>query len=248
MMNHSLLFAFISIIAITACSSQPDAQSIVDRAIENHGGQAYENSRVSFEFRDVKYTATQQNGEYTYTRFFPDSLGGIRDSLSNQGFSRTVDGEPVDLSFEQDSMYSNSVNSVIYFALLPHKLNDAAVNKNYLEKTTINGQPYHEIEVTFDEEGGGDDYQDHYIYWIHADDLTMDYLAYRFLVDGGGTRFRESKNVRTINGIRFADYNNYGSSEMEHPLENYETYFQQDTLSKVSEINLQNVEVELLQE
>lgn len=41
---------------------------------------------------------------------------------------------------------------------------------------------------------------------------------------------------------------NFGSPEMEHPLENYETYFQQDTLSKVSEINLENVQVEILQE
>ena len=247
-MSRCLLVTFMGIITLAGCSSTPDAQSVINRAIENHGGQAYENSRVSFEFRDIEYTATHQNGQYTYTRFFPDSLGGIRDSLTNQGFYRTINGEPANLSFEEDSMYSNSVNSVIYFALLPHKLNDPAVNKAYLEQTTINGKPYHEIEVTFDQQGGGDDYQDRYIYWIHAEDYTMDYLAYRFQVDGGGTRFRESKNVRMINGIRFADYNNFGSPEMEHPLENYETYFQQDTLSKVSEINLESVQVEILQE
>ena len=186
--------------------------------------------------------------DFVFTRMFPDSLGGITDSLTNKGFTRTVSGQPVELTADEDSMYSNSVNSVIYFALLPYKLNDAAVNKTYLGQTSINGEPYHEIEVTFDQEGGGTDYQDRYIYWIHRDDYTMDYLAYRFHVDDGGTRFRQATNERVINGIRFADYNNFGSPEMQHPLEEYDTYFESDTLSKVSEVNLENIEVELLDE
>lgn len=236
------------LLIVTACSTQPDAQSIIDKAIEEHGGDAYEHSRISFDFRDVHYTAKHQNGQFVYTRFFPDSLGGIRDSLTNDGFSRSINGQKVDLSFEEDSMYTNSVNSVIYFALLPYKLNDPAVNKKLLEETTISGEPYYEIEVTFDQQGGGDDYQDRYIYWIHRNDYTMDYLAYRFQVDGGGTRFRDAKNVRRVNGILFADYNNFGSPEMQHPLEDYENYFMSDTLTKVSEVNLENIEVELLAE
>lgn len=236
------------LLIVTACSTQPDAQSIIDKAIEEHGGDAYEHSRISFDFRDVYYTAKHQNGQFVYTRFFPDSLGGIRDSLTNDGFSRSINGQKVDLSFEEDSMYTNSVNSVIYFALLPYKLNDPAVNKKLLEETTISGEPYYEIEVTFDQQGGGDDYQDRYMYWIHRNDYTMDYLAYRFQVDGGGTRFRDAKNVRRVNGILFADYNNFGSPEMQHPLEDYENYFMSDTLTKVSEVNLENIEVELLAE
>lgn len=236
------------LLIVTACSTQPDAQSIIDKAIEEHGGDAYEHSLISFDFRDVHYTAKHKNGQFVYTRFFPDSLGGIRDSLTNAGFSRTIDGQKVDLSFEEDSMYTNSVNSVIYFALLPYKLNDPAVNKKLLEETTISGEPYYEIEVTFDQQGGGDDYQDRYMYWIHRNDYTMDYLAYRFQVDGGGTRFRDAKNVRRINGILFADYDNFGSPEMQHPLEDYENYFMSDTLTKVSEVNLENIEVEILAE
>ncbi len=233
---------------IGACSTGPDAQSIIDKAIEKHGGAAYANSRIAFTFRDANYTARQQGGDYLFTRQFPDSLGGITDSLSNAGLSRTVAGKEVDLPAEDSAAYANSVNSVIYFAKLPYKLNDAAVNKELIGEATIGGEPYYEIEVTFEQESGGTDYQDRYIYWIHREDYTMDYLAYRFHVDGGGTRFREKKNVRTVNGIRFADYNNFGGPDMQRPLEEYGTYFEAGTLAKVSEINLENVEVELLNE
>lgn len=237
---------FLVFSVIVSCSARPDAQQIVDKAIEKHGGDVFKNSRVSFTFRDVKYTARRQHGDFALTRTFPDSLGGITDSLTNSGFTRTIAGEQVPLTVAEDSMYSNSVNSVIYFALLPYKLNDAAVNKKLLGKTSINGEPYYEVEVTFEQQGGGADYQDRYIYWIHRDDYTMDYLAYRFHVDGGGTRFRQAQNVRTVNGIRFADYLNFGSADMQHPLEKYDSYFEADTLSKVSEINLEDIRVEML--
>jgi hypothetical protein len=132
--------------------------------------------------------------------------------------------------------------------MLPYGLNDTAVNKKLLGQTTIKGEPYYEVKVTFDQQDGGTDYEDEYMYWIHRDTYTMDYLAYRFHVDEGGTRFREAKNIRTIKGIRFADYNNFGSPEMQHPLEEYDTYFKADTLSKISEINLNNIKVEILDE
>lgn len=240
-----LLLLPVSLI-IGSCSGPPEAGPIIDKAIETHGGDAYNNSHIAFTFREVEYTVRRQNGRFVLTRTFPDSLGGITDSLTNKGFTRTVAGRPVALSADEDSMYSNSVNAVIYFALLPYKLNDAAVNKKYLGKTTINGEPYYEIEVTFDQQGGGTDHQDRYIYWIHRDKYTMDYMAYRFQTDGGGTRFRQAKNMRKVDGILFADYNNFGSPEMQHPLENYERYFQSDTLSKVSEINLHQIRVKQL--
>lgn len=237
-----IFFSFLLLI-VTACTSQPDAGKIINKAIEAHGGAAYDSSRIAFNFRNVHYSVKQKGGHFTYTRTFPDSLGGIADSLTNEGFNRTIARQPVALTAEEDSMYSNSVNSVIYFARLPYKLNDAAVNKSYLGETSINGEPYHKIEVTFNQKDGGNDYQDRYIYWIHRQNYTMDYLAYRFHVDGGGTRFREAQNVRVINGIRFANYNNFGGPDMEHPLEEYDTYFEADTLSKVSEIALEDIRV-----
>ena len=56
--------------------------------------------------------------------------------------------------------YSASVNSVHYFAVLPYGLDGKAVNKTYVNKVDIKGKSYHKIKVTFNEEGGGEDFED----------------------------------------------------------------------------------------
>ncbi|GAB3832132.1 hypothetical protein GCM10028895_49420 [Pontibacter rugosus] len=133
------------------------------------------------------------------------------------------------------------MNSVIYFALLPYGLNDAAVNKAYLGKTSIKGQPYHKIKVTFDLEGGGSDHEDEYIYWIHPAKYTMDYLAYSFQVNEGGLRFREAHNRRNMKGVLFADYVNYEAASDTVTLEKMDVAFENGGLRKLSDINLKNI-------
>ncbi|RDV14674.1 hypothetical protein DXT99_13490 [Pontibacter diazotrophicus] len=227
-----------------------DAQAIVDAAIAAHGGERLDQAVVTFEFRDRQYRALRDNGAFVYSRTFTDDSTGQRmhDVLSNSGFKRTADDTPVDVPQERQEAFSASVNSVIYFALLPYFLNDAAVQKEYLGETTIEGEPYHEVRVTFAAEGGGEDHEDVYVYWFHQQRHTMDYLAYNFREEDGsiGTRFREATNPREVGGVRFQDYINYTSKE-DVPLENYEKAFEAGNLEKVSEINLENVEVRELE-
>ncbi|MDZ7716893.1 MAG: DUF6503 family protein [Balneolaceae bacterium] len=234
------------LVFLTSCTIEYDAQRIVDKTIAKHGGELYKHSRTSFTFRNIEYTAEYDWGKFMYRRKMQDSLGIIVDKMTNDSFVRTIDGDTVNVSDEKAANYSSSINSVIYFALLPYKLNDPAVIKEYLGQTTIKDEPYYEIMVNFKQEGGGEDHEDTFVYWIHRENYTMDYLAYRFHVNDGGTRFREAYNVRTVNGIRFADYHNYGGPDMETPLQTYDELFKNGELEKVSEINLKNVEVEIL--
>lgn len=220
------------------------AQAVIDSAIMVHGGENYASFHLAFDFRDRHYTARRDDGQFTYTRTFKDSAdNAVRDVLSNEGFYREINGERVDLPEERENAYTNSVNSVIYFALLPYGLNDPAVNKEYLGEVIVNNEPYHKINVTFDEEGGGEDFEDVYIYWIHKGTHSMDYLAYSFHVNGGGMRFRDAYNVRDIQGIRFSDYVNYKPESANIPLEKLDSLFESNELVEVSKINLENVEL-----
>ena len=71
----------------------------------------------------------------------------------------------------------------------------------------------------------------------------MDYLAYLYHVNGGGARFREAHNIRTVEGIRFADYRNYKADSDDLPLEDYGRVFNEGGLVKVSDVNLENIKV-----
>lgn len=224
------------------------AEAIVEKSIEVAGGDKIDHSEITFDFRDTHFKAIHDNGKFQLERYFKDSITEIRDVLSNSGFERFEDGAKVQLADSIAEKYSASVNSVHYFSVLPYGLDGKAVHKKYLGTKEINGKEYHKIKITFSEDGGGDDFDDEFIYWIETNSFTVDYLGYSYKEeDGRDFRFREAYNIRDINGVRFADYNNYNpkkSSEVE--LENLDDLFSADKLELLSKIELKNIEVKLL--
>ncbi|WP_299818952.1 DUF6503 family protein [uncultured Pontibacter sp.] len=243
-----LLSGFIlALLIVSACSKKdtPDAQQLVDQAIAAHGGQHLDKAIVTFKFRDTRFRVLRDEGAFVYSRTFTNDTTGqrIHDVLSNSGFKRTADDVEVELPQERQQAYTASVNGVVYFALLPYFLNDAAVQKEYIGEATVKGEPYHKIKVTFAQEGGGEDHEDIYVYWFHKQTHTMDYLAYSYQEeDGRGSRFREAVNQREVGGVRIQDYINYTAKE-NFALENYDKAFEAGNLEKVSDIILDEVQV-----
>jgi hypothetical protein len=221
--------------------SDPKAQEIVDQLIEAYGGSNYDQSKIEFEFRDKSYGSLRRGGNYIYARIFTEDNDLYHDLLSNEGFTREIDGNPADISEKKKAAYTRSVNSVIYFALLPYGLNDPAVIKQYLGEKEIEGKSYHKVLVTFQKDGGGEDHEDEFVYWIGNDDYSMDYFAYAYHTDGGGTRFRKAYNKRSIGGITFQDYINYeGSTSFDHVDDLDEKYIKGE-LKELSRIELNNI-------
>lgn len=239
----NILFAFVVLTALS-CNTTDNAQQIVNKTIKAHGSHLLEDAMVEFDFRDRHYTYTRKGGTYEYTREWEDSVGMVKDYLTNEGAYRTINSEKVTVEQEQMDKYANSVNSVHYFATLPYSLNDPAVNKDYLGTTSINNQSYHLLKVYFEEEGGGKDFEDIFLYWIHESDYTIDYLAYSYKTDGGGSRFRSAYNRRVIDGIVFQDYINYKPlDEKNTPLEGLAALFEKGELEELSRIETENVVV-----
>lgn len=175
------------------------------------------------------------------------SFDTIKDILDNKGFKRFVKGQSFYVNDSLASVYSNSVNSVHYFSVLPFGLNDKAVIKKILSSSSIKNKEYYKIEITFSEDGGGEDFEDVFIYWIGKEDFLIDYLAYSYHTNGGGKRFRVLKEQCNKNGIRFVDYHNYKPllNKMTS-LSDLDKAFENNQLEKVSEIILNNIEVKLL--
>jgi len=228
---------------VIACSSNPDPQRIIDRAIETAGGKKFERSTIAFDFRNRHYITHRDGGKYSHERVFNDSTNTIHDYLTNDGFHREINGEKASVPDTMAVKYARSVNSTIYFALLPYGLNDAAVKKKFLGKTTINDQPYFIIEITFAQEGGGEDFNDVFLYWIHEQNYTMDYVAYLYFTDGGGLRLRKAYNPRMINGILFQDYINYAANADSATVYQMEALYKQNLLEELSRIELENITV-----
>ncbi|WP_203258473.1 DUF6503 family protein [Hyunsoonleella ulvae] len=241
-----LFYIFVFVSFLYACNASKKvltAQDIVNNAIAKHCNGNCENSTITFSFRNKTYKAFKNKGIYEYERTYKDSLLAVRDVLTNDGFKRYVNDTLVVLNDDEKFKYANSVNSVHYFAQLPYGLNAPAANKLLLGEATIKGKQYYEIEVTFDEEGGGKDFEDVFVYWIGKDDFALDYLAYSYAVNGGGIRFREAYNKRVVNGITFMDYNNYKPDNLNIELIILDDLFQEGKLKLISKIETKHIEV-----
>lgn len=253
MMKTIQLFFLIGTLILTSCKDQKPvnlylAQDIVDKAINAIGGEQFKNSEIEFDFRDRHYKALRNGWKFQYERIWKDSLNEIKDVLSNTGFQRFINDSLVSVPDSMAVKYTSSVNAVHYFSILPYGLNDKAVKKYNLGTVEVKGKPYYKIKVTFDEKGGGEDFEDVFVYWINAETFEMDYLSYSYEEDNNdiGLRFREAYNRRTINGLTFADYNNYKSPDELATVENMDSLFITNTLQLLSKIELENINVNLL--
>ena len=218
---------------------------VVEQAIIKHGGDVVDSSRVLFTFREREYIAERQGGQFIYQRRYTDKEGqAVADRMTNNSFVREIDGEEVTLTDKQLSSYSNSLNSVMYFAFLPYFLEDQAVQLNYQGVGVVRGEPHYKVKVTFAEEGGGKDFEDEYIYWFAQDDFQLNYLAYNFLVNEGGARFREAYNARQVGGILFQDYINYKPTEDRRDVLAFDALLDAGALDTLSKIELVDITVE----
>jgi hypothetical protein len=246
---RTTLFLCVLTLIITSCNHEPTytAQEIIDKTIKASGGELYENAQVTFNFRDKVYKSTRQCNRFMLERFATDSTGQIiHDMLDNDGLMRLKDGKPETVHDTLKAKISDGINSVHYFAHLPYGLNDASVNKELLNETNIKNIDYHKVKVWFNQEGGGTDYQDVYMYWINKKNFEIDYLAYTYEVNGGGIRFREAYNKRIINGIRFADYNNYKPKTENYSITTIDSLFNNNQLQLLSKIETEEVTVKIL--
>ena len=249
-MRLILLFAVL-LFSVTRClnnlkpgaKEKDKAQFLVDKAVAAHGGESFKNALIAFDFRGRHYTSVREGDRFTYTRSFTDSTGQVTDILNNTGFTRKLNGQKVNLPAERQAAFTASVNSVIYFALLPFGLNDPAVKKTYLGLTPIRQQPYHKIKVTFAQEGGGTDYQDTFVYYLHPEKYTLDYLAYSYETDGGGMRFREAYDPIVVGGIRFQKYINYEPQTDSVAVTGLDKLYNLGKLKELSRIEPENIQV-----
>ena len=260
LMKYTLLLLFV--VMLSSCKNENSnlmnsdletetkgltADAIITKSINVSGGERFKRSSLKFEFRDVYYQALRKNHEFLLVRVLVNNKDSIFDMLSNVGFERYQNEKFVQLEDSIAENYAASVNSVHYFSVLPYGLNDTAVNKERLESEQIKHKDYYKVKVTFNEDGGGEDYEDVFIYWVNKETFKVDYLAYSYVEESGvGMRFREAYNERYLKGLRFVDYNNYKTEDTLIALTELGKAFEENRLKLLSKIELKNVNVELV--
>lgn len=245
-MRYLSLFILLFLISCVSLEKELTAQQIIDKTIQFSGAYKIDASKITFKFRDKEYAAIRKNGSFKFSKSFKKDSTTIVEILTNNGYERSINAQLIKVPDSMVSRYSNAINSVHYFAVLPFGLNDTAVHKKLLKSATVMGKEYYKVEVTFSKNGGGEDFDDVFIYWIGKEDFLIDYLAYSYHTNNGGMRFRVLKEQCVKNGIRFVDYHNYTPLRKANSLIHIDKAFENNELKKVSEIVLKDIEVKLL--
>lgn len=227
---------------VTAEADDP-VREIVEGSINHHGGALYDDVALSFFFRDRIYTADRRSGIFEYKSIYTDTTGTFERKLDNAGYTEKRNGQILSLSAKDSTSHASSVNSVLYFALLPGVLNDPAARLKLLGADTLGSKLYHRVELRFTQDDGGVDFDDIYLLWFDERDYSLDYLAYSFHADGGGTRFRKAYNSRRVNGLVFQDYENYRGPADPDSLRYVNTLYKAGRLELLSLIELNRLKV-----
>lgn len=229
----------------TPSTEVSEVADIIAKSIDHHGAARMDVAFITFDFRDKHYEGAWNHGEYRFERRFKEEAGPVRDVLNSRGLRRLIASEEVPVSDSLASLYSASINSVWYFVMLPFRLQDPAVEAKLLGTATIKGQPYYKVQVTFAAEGGGEDFEDVYVYWFSKKDFKLDYLAYSFEEESGlGLRFREAINPQRVEGVLFQDYQNYEADPAMYQVEQLDKAFDKGDLKLLSTIELKNITVQ----
>lgn len=241
------MFRFLILLLSFCCtkcsvSTQNSAAKWIEKTNIAHGTTNLKGHNLRFTFREYQYGLTQKKHQklYSRTRFIGSDT--LTDTLLNgSDFGRWVNDKPIRLPDSLKQRYAESINSVLYFIQIPRVLKDAAVQSSFVGEENIQGEPYIRLKVTFQQDGGGVDYQDEYRYWIHQKTHLIDFLAYRFYSGKGGTRFRKVSHRERVNGMVFQDYENFSSPTPFSPLDSIASLYTKGKLKKVSDIQQKEI-------
>lgn len=232
------------VLLFIACQNkhkQESAQSVIKNSIAHYGYDKLEGKTIEFNFRGKDYSIYKEEGFFTYTRSYIENNQKAIDTLNNDGFKRSIDKETVNL--EDTEKQANSLNSVVYFTQLPLGLNDPAVVLEKLPNVYLNNNTYHQLKITFKQEGGGTDYDDEFLYFIDSTNYRLAYFGYKYHTNGGGIRFRESINETMVDGYKFQDYINYKPSSINADFDNIFELYKNDKLIELSRIENKNIKI-----
>ena len=241
-MKKKIILLFLILVSCSN-SSHISTSQIINKSIKAHGWDQDDFSIV-FDFRDYQYELKRKNKFYSFQRTTKKEGNVVKDLMSSKKkLIRFINDKSVELSDSMTNVFSNSLNSVMYFFQLPRPLKDQAVITKYLGLAKIFNEKYWTIKVTFKENGGGKDYQDEFRYWININNGQIDYLAYNYLTEGGGTRFRQAVNKQLNKGFIFQDYINFKPNVKFVSLDSLPILFEAGNLIKVSNIKNKNIRV-----
>ena len=225
-----------------------DRLEIVDRSIDYHGGERFENSETQLEMCSgsgcYRISVRYEQGIFIY-----DVTGQVRGRerrvrVTNDTTEMWTDGEATEIAEDLLSSINDWAMARIYFCFLPFRLNDDSVLKQNEGLEVWGDRQFHRVKVTF-RQGSSTDAADEFLYWFDPETARLEQYAYSFKGKPGGLRFRRVSNFRRIGDILFFDQENLGMEGNDLSVDQIDPDFVR-VLDPISIVELRGITVESL--
>ena len=138
------IILLIIILQAFSCHDQQSltAENLIAKSVEAYGFDKIKLA-LEFDFRDYHYELIRKPSFYSYSRETQKEGKRIKDVMnSEKKLQRYVNDSLISLSDSITNVYSNSLNSVLYFFQLPKLLQDPAVIAGIKDPIQIKGILY----------------------------------------------------------------------------------------------------------
>ena len=213
-MVKNLLFLLAFVFVLHSCKQdvavvQLDGKTLLNKAIEAHGGDLFKQSTVAFELNNYEFQFTRDgyNYDYSMTRANDTLIATMR--AFNGGMEYTENGAVSTQGARMDNIVRNRVNSVAYEFYIPYDFTTNDVVQTYLGDEFMRGRKYHKVKITFKTPEGGTPDLRAFVLWIDAETFEIDFVAKENDSASGRKQFSAAAYKRRVGGMLFSDFEIY---------------------------------------
>lgn len=192
-------------------TAEPALPEIVAKAIDFHGGDSYERSKIAITITSLsgsfRIQATRNGGNFEYlvtSNVGPDQIER-RVRLTNDAVQEWRNGVESELDAEGERRTRAFANARVFFPLLPYTLKGGNVHFEDRGLETWDGRELQRVKVSFTA-GTSNDADDAYTFWFDPDTGRVEQFGYDF---NGGLRYRKAIAFNRVGGVLFSDQENY---------------------------------------
>ena len=248
--------AVMLVLAVACGTGSPDESAssdanrrppILTKAIEFHGGDLYDRSRMLMTISSLsgsfQIETVREDGQFEHIVTGATRDGTIRRvRLTNDTVEEWHDDEVVELDEEMQRRARAYVDARVFFPLLPYTLQGGDIQYEDLGMEQWDGRDLHKVGVSFTP-GTSNDADDGYMFWFDPDTGQMEQFGYDF---DGGLRFRKGVAVERVGGVLFSTQENYATDGGRVPVAMLSPDYVAENMELLSTVVISDVTVEPL--
>lgn len=251
-MGYRFLVFLVFTLTLGSCDRQTEtpkltAKTILNKAIEAHGGQRYDGATITFDLNDYRFKFHKSG--YNYKHQMSSEKDGAYHTATafNGGMNYRIEDSLVEQNARLQTMIRTRVNNVAYDFYIPYVFTTNDIVLTDLGTEQLRLRNYHKIKVGYKQIEGAEPDLRAYVLWIDTETFEIDFIAKQNDEESGRKQFMAAAYKRKVEGMLFSDfelYQTYGRN-LQVPIDSLGIAYNIGNMQRRATTKYENIEVDL---